>query len=138
MRRSSSCGRLPMLFPLYFDDTFKILLSGCCNKDYSTLFTPLLHCLLIYYTCDVNICVENGSWHTYAMHSVLPPEPGVTGNTTRPLHSSTSFRKPATVYRKSTCKNLSSDRHRSKINPRTSLHATPLLPLPLSGKVVFH
>jgi hypothetical protein len=25
---------------------------------YSTLFTPLLHCLLIYYTCDVNICVE--------------------------------------------------------------------------------
>jgi hypothetical protein len=57
---------------------FKILLSGCCNKDYSTLFTPLLHCLLIYYTCDVNICVENGSWHTYGMHSVLPPEPGVT------------------------------------------------------------
>jgi hypothetical protein len=57
---------------------FKILLSGCCNKDYSTLFTPLLHCLLIYYACDVNICVENGSWHTYAMHSVLPLEPGVT------------------------------------------------------------
>jgi hypothetical protein len=57
---------------------FKILLSGCCNKDDSTLFMPLLHCLLIYYTCDVNICVENGSWHTYAMHSVLPPEPGVT------------------------------------------------------------
>jgi hypothetical protein len=39
---------------------------------------PLLHCLLIYYTCDVNICVENGSWPTYAMHSVLAPEPGVT------------------------------------------------------------
>jgi hypothetical protein len=37
-----------------------------------------MHCLLIYYTCDVNICVENGSWHTYAMHSVLPPELGVT------------------------------------------------------------
>jgi hypothetical protein len=35
---------------------------------------------LIYYTCDVNICVENGSWHTYAMHSVLPPEPGVKKN----------------------------------------------------------
>jgi hypothetical protein len=57
---------------------FKILLSGCCNKDYSTLFTPLMHCLLIYYTCDVNICVENGYWHTYAMHSVLPSEPGET------------------------------------------------------------
>jgi hypothetical protein len=40
---------------------------------------PLLHCLLIYYTCDVNICVGNGSWPTYAMHSVLPLEPGVTG-----------------------------------------------------------
>jgi hypothetical protein len=39
---------------------------------------PLLHCLLIYYTCDVNICVENGLWHTYAMHSVLPLKPGVT------------------------------------------------------------
>jgi hypothetical protein len=57
---------------------FKILLSRCCNIDYSTLFTPLLHCLLIYYTCDVNICVENRSCHTYAMHSVLPPKPGVT------------------------------------------------------------
>jgi hypothetical protein len=38
---------------------FKILLSEYCNKDYSTLFTPLLHCLLIYYTCDVNMC---GKW----------------------------------------------------------------------------
>jgi hypothetical protein len=37
-----------------------------------------LHYLLIYYTCDINICVENGSWPTYVMHSVLPPEPGVT------------------------------------------------------------
>src|SRR6187455_720164 len=60
------------------------------------------------------------------------------GNTMRPLQSPTSFRKPATVYGKSTCKNPPSDRHRSKINPRTSLHATPLLPLPLLGKVVFH
>jgi hypothetical protein len=24
--------------------------------------------------------VENGSWPTYAMHSVLPPEPGVTAS----------------------------------------------------------
>jgi hypothetical protein len=50
----------------------------------------------------------------------------------RPLQSSTIFRKPATVYGKSTCKNPPSDHHRSKINTRTSLHATPLLPLPLS------
>ena len=45
------------------------------------------------------------------------------GNTTRPLQSSTSFQKPATVYEKSNCRNPSSDCHRSKINPRTSLHA---------------
>jgi hypothetical protein len=51
------------------DDVIKLLCS---------FFMLLLHCLLIYYTCDVNICVENGSWPTYAMHSVLPPEPGVT------------------------------------------------------------
>jgi hypothetical protein len=35
------------------------------------------------------------------------------GNTTRPLQSSTSFRLPATVYGKSTCKNPPSDLHRS-------------------------
>jgi hypothetical protein len=56
----------------------KILCSGWCNKVTLLLFMPLLHCLLIYYTCDVNICGENGSWPTYAMHLALPPEPGVT------------------------------------------------------------
>jgi hypothetical protein len=44
------------------------------------------------------------------------------GYTTRPLQSSTSFRKPATVSRKLQCRDPSPDRHRSKINPRTSLH----------------
>nr|ACN27149.1 unknown [Zea mays] len=44
------------------------------------------------------------------------------GTTTRPLQSSTSFRKPATVYRKLQCRDPSPDRHRSKINPRTSPH----------------
>jgi hypothetical protein len=37
-------------------------------------------------------------------------------NTTRPLQSSASFRKPATVYRKLQCRDPSPDRHRSKIN----------------------
>jgi hypothetical protein len=36
--------------------------------------------------------------------------------------SSTSFRKSATVSRKLQCRDPSPDRHRSKINPRTSLH----------------
>jgi hypothetical protein len=41
---------------------------------------------------------------------------------TRPLQSSTSFSKPATVSRKLQCMDPSPDRHRSKINPRASLH----------------
>jgi hypothetical protein len=53
------------------------------------------------------------------------------GNTMRPLQSSTSFRKPATVYRKLQCRNPSSDRHRSKINLSTSLHwPLPYCPCP--------
>jgi hypothetical protein len=44
------------------------------------------------------------------------------GTTTRPLQSSTSFRKPATVSRKLQCRDISPDRHRSEINPRASLH----------------
>jgi hypothetical protein len=32
---------------------------------------------LIYYTCDVNICVKIDP-DTYAMHSILPLKPGVT------------------------------------------------------------
>jgi hypothetical protein len=31
--------------------------------------------------------VENGSWHTYAMHSVLPPKPGVTLISHKPSHA---------------------------------------------------
>jgi hypothetical protein len=37
------------------------------------------------------------------------------GNTMRPLQSFTSFRKPATVYRKLQCRDPLPDRHRSKI-----------------------
>jgi hypothetical protein len=67
-----------MIFSLYFDNIlFETLKSGC-NKVNIFSFAPLLHCLLIFYTYDVNICVENRSWHTYAMHSVLPLKPGVT------------------------------------------------------------
>jgi hypothetical protein len=72
-------GDYPYFISPYYDvDTCLRYNESDDVMKYSTLFTPLLHCLLIYYTCDVNICVENVSWHTYAMHSVLPPEPGVT------------------------------------------------------------
>jgi hypothetical protein len=53
------------------------------------------------------------------------------GSTTRPLQSSTGFRKPATVSRKLQCRDPSPDRHRSKSNPRTSLHwPLPYCPCP--------
>jgi hypothetical protein len=60
------------------------------------------------------------------------------GNTTRPLQSSTSFRKPATVSRKSNAgiPRLTAIATKSTRDPPYT--PTPLLPLPLSGKVVLH
>jgi hypothetical protein len=57
--------------------------------------------------------------------------------TTRPLQSSTSFRKPATVYRKLQCRNPSPASQQNQPKDLPTL-TTPLLPLPLSGKVVIH
>jgi hypothetical protein len=100
----------------------------------STASIPVLH------SAEVVPCTHKSCYPSAKRRpiSYTSTEEARQGNTMRPLQSSTSFRKPATVYGKSICKNPLSDRHRSKINPRTSLHATPLLPLPLSGKVVFH
>jgi hypothetical protein len=58
------------------------------------------------------------------------------GSTTRPLQSSTSFRKPATVSRKSNAgiPRLTAVATKSSQEPPHT--PTPLLPLPLSGKVV--
>jgi hypothetical protein len=39
---------------------------------------PLLHCLLIYYTCDVNICVEMDPGTHMVCARFYPLEPGVT------------------------------------------------------------
>jgi hypothetical protein len=44
------------------------------------------------------------------------------GNTTRPLQSSTSFRKPTTVSKESDIAIYHLKNHLSKINPRTSLY----------------
>jgi hypothetical protein len=38
---------------------------------------PLLHCLLIYYTCDVNICVEMDPGTHMVCARFYPLEPGV-------------------------------------------------------------
>jgi hypothetical protein len=39
---------------------------------------PLLHCLLIYYTCDVSICVEMDLGTHMLCTWLCRPEPGVT------------------------------------------------------------
>jgi hypothetical protein len=60
------------------------------------------------------------------------------GTTTRPLQSSTSFRKPTTVSRKRNAgiPRLTAITAKSAENLPTP--TTPLLPLPLLGKVVLH
>jgi hypothetical protein len=53
------------------------------------------------------------------------------GNTTRPLQSSTSFRKPATVSKESNIGIPCLKSYLSKINPRTSLYRQlPYRPCP--------
>jgi hypothetical protein len=47
-------------------------------------------------------------------------------------------KKPATVSENLPIGIPCQKSHRSVIDPRTSLYATPLPPLPLSGKVVLH
>jgi hypothetical protein len=60
------------------------------------------------------------------------------GNTARPLQSSTSFRKPATVSRKSNAGIPSLTAIATKSTREPPYTPTLLLPLPLSGKVVLH
>jgi hypothetical protein len=57
---------------------FKIQWCRWCNKVLYSLFTPLLHCLLIYYTCDVNLCVEMDPGTHMVCARFYPLEPGVT------------------------------------------------------------
>jgi uncharacterized Zn-finger protein len=85
----------------------------------SSASIPVLHFAVVV-PCTHKSCYPSakGSWIPYTS-----TEEARQGNTTRPLQSSTSFRKPATVSGNSNCKNPSSDRHRSKIHPRTTLHA---------------
>jgi hypothetical protein len=89
---------------------------------------PVLHSAEVA-PCTNKSCYPSakGSWIPYTSTKEARQ-----GNTMRPLQSSTGFQKPAIVSGKSNCKNPSSNRHRSKINPRTSLHAyspTALAPL---------
>jgi hypothetical protein len=83
----------------------------------STASIPVLHSAEVahlYPQVMLPICQETANPYTSTKEASQ-------GNTTRPLQSSTSFRKPATVYRKLQCRNPLSDCHRSKINLRTSL-----------------
>jgi hypothetical protein len=60
------------------------------------------------------------------------------GNTTRPLPSSTSIRKSSTVSRKSNAGIPRLTAIVAKSTREPPYMPTPLLPLPLSGKVVLH
>jgi hypothetical protein len=60
------------------------------------------------------------------------------GSTTRPLQSSTGFRKLATVSEKGNIGIPRPKSHHSMIDLRTSLYTASLPPLSLSGKVVLH
>jgi hypothetical protein len=60
------------------------------------------------------------------------------GNTTRPLQSSTSFRKPAIVSRKSDAGTPRLTAIAAKSNREPTYTHTPLVPFPLSVKVVLH
>jgi hypothetical protein len=57
------------------------------------------------------------------------------GNTTRPLQSSTSFKKPATVSRERNARIPRLTTIVAKSTREPPYTPTPLLPLPLSGKV---
>jgi hypothetical protein len=80
---------------------------------------------------------------------VYPMSPGIArpldtsevngyGSTTRPLQSSISFRKPTTISRKSNVGIPSLTVIAAKSTQEPPYTPTPVLPLPLSGKVVFH
>jgi hypothetical protein len=63
------------------------------------------------------------------------------GNTARPLQSSTSFRKPATVSEERSIgiRNPPSEKPSQQNQPENlPIPTTPLPPLPLSAKVVLH
>jgi len=62
---------------LWCDTCLRHYVSDDVIKFY-TLFTPLLHCLLIYYTCDVNICVEMDPGTHMVCARFYPLESGVT------------------------------------------------------------
>jgi hypothetical protein len=101
------------------------------EHDYYTSFTLYRGCTL-YPQVMLPIC------HGVDRTTYTSTKEAGQGNTIRPLQSSTSFRKHATVYRKSNAgiPRLTAIVAKSTREPPYML--TPLLPLPLSGKVVLH
>jgi hypothetical protein len=91
----------------------------------TSLSWPWARLIYRFYTLQRLRTFTHKSCHSSAYGSWIPytsTKEARQGNTTRPLQSSTSFRKPTTVCRKPQCRDPPYDRHRSKINPRTSLH----------------
>jgi hypothetical protein len=95
---------------------------------------PVLHSAkVVPYTHKSFYPSAKGSWIPYTSTK----EAGQ-GNTTRPLQSSTSFRKLAIVSRKSNAGIPRLTAIAAKSTREPPYTPTPLLPLPLSGKVVLH
>jgi hypothetical protein len=102
----------------------------------STADIPVLHSVeVVHLYPQVMLPIFHGvDWTSYTS-----TEEARQGTTTRPLQNSTSFRKPATVSRKLQCRDPSPDRHHSKNQPKDlPTLTTPLLSLPLLGKVVIY
>jgi hypothetical protein len=97
----------------------------------STASIPVLHSVEVvhlYPQVMLPIC------HRVVRAPYTSTEEARQGKTTRPLQSSTSFRKPATVYRKLQCRDPSPDRHHSKSTqgpPYTDHSPTALAPFRL-------
>jgi hypothetical protein len=100
----------------------------------STASIPVLH------SAEVVPCTHK-SCYPSAKGSRIPytsTKEARQGNTTRPLQSSTSFKKPATVSRKSNAGIPRLTAIAAKSTREPPYTPTPLLPLPLLGKIVLH
>jgi hypothetical protein len=95
---------------------------------------PVLHSVeVVPYTHKSYYPSAKGSWIPYTSTKEARQ-----GNTTRHLQSSISFRKSATVSRKSNVRIPRLTAITAKSTREPPYMPTPLLPLPLSGKVVLH
>nr|ACL52717.1 unknown [Zea mays]ACN34841.1 unknown [Zea mays] len=101
----------------------------------SSASIPVLHSAEVV-PCTHKSCYPSATVVVWAPYT--SPKEARQDNTTRPLQSSTSFRKSATVSGKSNAGNPRLTAIAAKSTREPPYTPAPLLPLPLSGKVVSH